>query len=103
MIEIAALDLGHGDTNLIKADKVFDFLLTNMEQNTWIGEQLYVAVKARIQDRRIPYYFGPLRDLDIILAMGPSRSYQSLNSLQKMILPKLPETCTYDYFQQKGK
>ena len=76
-IEIAALDLGRNDTNLIKADKVFDFLLTNMEHNTWIGEQLYVAVKARIQDRRIPYFFGPLRDLEILLAMGPSRSYQS--------------------------
>ena len=59
LIEIAALDLGCNGTNLIKADKAFDFLLANMEQNTWIGEQLYVAVKARIQDRRIPYIFLP--------------------------------------------
>ena len=81
LIEITALALGRRDANLIKADKAFNFLLANMEQNTWIGEQLYVAVKARIQERRIPDISSLLRYLEDPIG------YESLQESSELEFP----------------
>ena len=65
LVEVAVLALGRRDSDLAKADKIFTFLLSNLEQQTGaLSTKLGEAITTRILERRNPLISGLLVYLD---------------------------------------
>ncbi len=83
LIEVGVLALGRRDTSLSKADKIFEFLLANLQQQTTvIGHKLFEAVKLRIEERRDPSISG------LLLFLEDPDGYDSSSSLLLEYPPK---------------
>jgi hypothetical protein len=64
IVECGSLALGKRDCDLVKADKIFAFVLKNLSsQDSQVARQLHAAIKEKVHDRRNPLVSGLLNYL----------------------------------------
>ena len=52
VIEVGATALSKRDVDILKSEKIFEFILSKLKENSFVSEDLYNAVTERINERR---------------------------------------------------